>query len=117
MRCKYCNEKCVTDFCGDDCRSEYESYNALVKKYGKILLLIVLGPIALLIPGFIFGYFALFMAAWFFIAAIAMMVLPFCNTHTVEMVGVKRSITLARWAGVFLIVMGLFLLLIHVLIS
>jgi len=101
-----------TDFCGDDCREIYESHYALVKKYGAVFLLGTLGPMVLLIPGFIFiEYLSCFAAVICFIFAVTIKALPFCPQEHVNDVGLKETIRICKQGAVIMTIIGLSLLL------
>ncbi|MCL2607960.1 MAG: hypothetical protein FWD92_05355 [Methanomassiliicoccaceae archaeon] len=113
MKCKYCNEKCATDFCGHGCEKRYDKFSTLVRKYGKACILGMLGPWVLLIPAlFIFPEYIFFLAAVaFFIMAITLMILPFATSETVSLLGVKKSIAVVRLATIIPFISGLIILL------
>ncbi|MCL2608256.1 MAG: hypothetical protein FWD92_06910 [Methanomassiliicoccaceae archaeon] len=115
MRCKYCNERCATDFCGHECREKYDSFLTFSKKYLNLFLLGMFGPIVLLILPFIFDGHLLFMAVACFVWAVTLIVFPFATPQTTESSGVKRSIALLRWTGIVFIIMGLFMLFLNAL--
>jgi len=74
----------------------------------------MIGSFVLIIPLFIFmDHALLFMTVICLIIGFTMIACPFCTPQTVESSGVKRSITLARWGGVFFIVMGLIFALLY----
>ncbi|MDR1404944.1 MAG: hypothetical protein LBJ20_05215 [Candidatus Methanoplasma sp.] len=106
-RCKYCNDVSEGEFCGEECEASAIEFQEYVDRYSGLFLLAAVGPILLIIPGFVFfDYILVFLAAMMLVLGSTVIVFPFVTPETVSMFGVKKSIRIARWCGYSVLLMG-----------
>jgi hypothetical protein len=110
MRCEYCNKESPTGwgrFCSEECRIKEAEFLKLAEEKSKTFLILVLVPYLLVIPGLIFiDYAFILISIPLFISGAAMIKYPFTTPETVEMMGLRKSISLAKGCGVMFILMG-----------
>jgi len=94
-------------FCTEACRLKTIRYQECLERNTKRYLTCVFVPLLLLIPGFIFiDHMFIFMFLMLFIMGIALIVYPFTTTQTIDMMGVRKSMRLAKLCGYGMILMG-----------
>jgi hypothetical protein len=85
-----------------------------MKKNARTYLIGALGPVLLMIPGFIFlNYAFIFMAAMVFVMGATFIVLPYSTSDTVKIYGVEGSIRFTRACGIIFMLFGVLLLFMH----
>ena len=115
--CKYCNTKTAGEFCSESCRAEFVKFQKYVERYTKLFFLGMFGPMVLIVPAFVFiDYALIFTAAMVFIMGATVIVFPFTTPQTVNMFGLKKSIRIGKWCGLFVVMMGAALIVLHVLL-
>lgn len=73
----------------------------------RTFLIGVLAPFLLLIPGFLFiDHYCIFIFMSMLISGITCIRFPFSSDETIEMMGVRRSISFTRKCGIGLIAIG-----------
>ena len=107
MKCRYCNVASENEFCSEACTMRSMEFQKYVDRYSRLFLILILGPILLMIPGFVFfDYVLVFLAMITFITGATTIVFPFATPETVSMWGLKKSILAVRWGGLVLLLMG-----------
>ena len=113
MKCAFCGRESSTGggrFCSEECRIKEAEFMKLAEEKSKIYPILVLVPYLLVIPGLIFmDYAFILMSLPLFISGAVIIKYPFTTPETVEMMGLKKSISFARGGGVILILMGVML--------
>ena len=110
MKCGYCGRESSTGwgrFCSEECRLKEKEFIERAERQAKPFLIMVFAPLLLIIVGLIFiEHVFLFMALPMFIIGMVMIICPFTTPETVELVGLRKSISVARGCGLVLIFMG-----------
>jgi hypothetical protein len=113
MKCGFCGRESSTGwgrFCSEECRIKEAEFMKLAEEKSKIYLILVLVPLLLMIPGVIFiDYAFILFSIPLFISGAVIIKYPFTTPETVEMMGLKKSISFAKGCGVMLILMGIVL--------